>query len=523
MSFPRRREPISTQEPNLAIWMDPRLRGEDTTRLEIKQSMRLPCVRYKLVYLAFSCVTLIGSHTYPLYKKTTGAFNEKGFFCFIPKASIFLLFSSLLLITNSSYALPFTIIPKAGVAFPTSITTDSTVTAYYTVFNNTASQRNNNFVKYLPPNVSQVTQGGDYNDTCGTTFNLAAKGQAGDSCTLQLLISGPVYANAVNAAHHLFVCFPGGKSCAGTPNALNVTQTDASPPSPPFPVLPFAYITNDDQGNPSNVENPILCAINTTGDNLVICSNSTAASHSTRSVTINPTKTLVYFGSVLAEQIQSCLIQSDGSLATCVDASPNQTFNYPNGLAFNPAGTRFYATHVAPGLQYCTVNLNTGVIDPCAVTANSFITGYSLGVVINAANTMAYVTDDQGRVIFCEINGTVGSLFNCQVGTTIGGAFGLAIQGSYLYVTNQGSAVLKCGFTPAGGISACNATGSSFSNTRGIAINTAGTVAYVANQTGNSVTYCNIAAGTGELSGCINQGPLPGNPSATTITGIAVS
>ena len=42
VSFPRSWEPTSTQVPHLAIWMDPRLRGEDTTRLEIKQSMRLP-------------------------------------------------------------------------------------------------------------------------------------------------------------------------------------------------------------------------------------------------------------------------------------------------------------------------------------------------------------------------------------------------------------------------------------------------------------------------------------------------
>ena len=45
VSFPRRREPISTQVPHLAILMVPRLRGEDTTRLEIKQRMRLPCVQ----------------------------------------------------------------------------------------------------------------------------------------------------------------------------------------------------------------------------------------------------------------------------------------------------------------------------------------------------------------------------------------------------------------------------------------------------------------------------------------------
>ncbi len=447
---------------------------------------------------------------------------KKDFFCSIPNVSLSLFFASVLLVTNSSHALPFTITPKAGVALPTSITTGNTVTAYYTVFNNTASQRNNNFVKYLPPNVSQVTQGGDYNDTCGSTFNLAAKGQAGSSCTLQLLISGPVYANAVNAAHHLFVCFPGGKSCAGTPNALNITQTDASPPTPPLPVLPFAYLTDETSGS----TNPIVCEINTTGNDLVICSDSTATTLSTRSVTINPTKTLVYFGSPApsGQQIQSCPIQSDGSLATCVNASPGYDANFPNGLAFNHAGTRLYISDfLSGGVQVCTANTDTGVITPCA-SAGSNISG-PLGITINSANTVAYVTNSAGNVFSCAINGTTGALSNCTAASaTIAGAFGLAIQGSYLYVTTQAnSLVYKCALTQAGSIGNCTTTGTNFNNTQGIAINAAGTVAYVVNQGNASVTYCNIDASTGELSGCTNQAPLPGNPTAATITGIAVS
>ena len=57
--------------------------------------------------------------------------------------------------------------------------------AFYTVTNLTMAQRNGNFVKYLPPNVTQVTAGGTFADTCGATFNLAGSGQAGSSCTLQ--------------------------------------------------------------------------------------------------------------------------------------------------------------------------------------------------------------------------------------------------------------------------------------------------------------------------------------------------
>jgi hypothetical protein len=83
-----------------------------------------------------------------------------------------------------SFALPFNVAPKNGTNLPTTVNKGGTVTAYYRVTNNTKAQRNNNYVKYLPPNVTQVTSGGTYPDTCGATFNLVKTGGAGDSCTL---------------------------------------------------------------------------------------------------------------------------------------------------------------------------------------------------------------------------------------------------------------------------------------------------------------------------------------------------
>ena len=126
--------------------------------------------------------------------------------------------------SSASYALPFHIFTKAGTQLPTQVELGSSVTAYYTVINNTADQRNGNYVKHLPPNVTQVTSGGTYGDTCTELFNLAPVGQAGDSCTLQLKISGPIN-DRDTPDQHLFVCFPKGKTCAGTVDPLNVTQT----------------------------------------------------------------------------------------------------------------------------------------------------------------------------------------------------------------------------------------------------------------------------------------------------------
>lgn len=122
-----------------------------------------------------------------------------------------------LIVIQSANALPFSITPSSTVPFPTTIASGTTVYATYIVQNNTNIARQNNYIKYLPPNVFVMSTG------CGHTFNLAAKGQSGDSCELNLAITGAVARNDANIKNHLFVCFPQGISCAGTEYPLNIS------------------------------------------------------------------------------------------------------------------------------------------------------------------------------------------------------------------------------------------------------------------------------------------------------------
>jgi energy-converting hydrogenase Eha subunit A len=152
--------------------------------------------------------------------------KAKGFAVFLKRFIFSALVLPILFVFNASaYALPFNITPKAGTVLPTNVVPGRNAIAYYTVQNSTLSQRNNNFVKYLPRGVTQTTNGGTYNDTCGGAFNLAPVGQAGDSCTLQLSISGAV---DVNDTPNLMVCVPGGMTCAGTPYQLSVSVVSAA-------------------------------------------------------------------------------------------------------------------------------------------------------------------------------------------------------------------------------------------------------------------------------------------------------
>lgn len=134
--------------------------------------------------------------------------------------SLFILILIMLLKTNVLYALPFTIVPK--VPLPTQVILGGTAFAFYTVTNNTNSLLADNYVKYLPQNVTQVTSDVSVPDLCGAKFTLAPHGQLNDSCTLELKITGPVTSAGCDIHLHLLICLKEGLACAGTPNPLDV-------------------------------------------------------------------------------------------------------------------------------------------------------------------------------------------------------------------------------------------------------------------------------------------------------------
>lgn len=143
---------------------------------------------------------------------------------------------------NVSFALPFNITPKANTTFPTTYNGVIPVTAYYTVQNNTSTQRQGSYIKSLPSNAIQVRENGTYSDTCDAVFNLAPRGQPGDSCTLQLSIIGPVNSQTTNQSELLFVCLPGGRSCAGANPQLAISLV--TPWSPISVAYEIIYIAN---------------------------------------------------------------------------------------------------------------------------------------------------------------------------------------------------------------------------------------------------------------------------------------
>ena len=131
-----------------------------------------------------------------------------------------LLLMFLLLGFQEAFAQSFSIFPKG--TLPSTVPMYGKTSAYYTITNTTGLTLNNNFVKKLPKNVTQVTCDPNY---CGESFNLGANGSGTDSCVLKLTIKGPVDATPSD----LLVCTSSGIDCDTTPALLSVSEGPSTP------------------------------------------------------------------------------------------------------------------------------------------------------------------------------------------------------------------------------------------------------------------------------------------------------
>ncbi len=436
-----------------------------------------------------------------------------------------LFFLFLLLLSTVCYALPFTITPKSGTSLPISIGIGNTATAYYTISNNTQAQRNGNYIKYLPLNVTQVTTGGTYGDTCGATFNLTGTGQSGSSCTLQLTISGAVDSNDPSPHNHLFACFTSGQTCAGTNSPLSVSQSSpasiaVTPTSAEIAVAGTQQFTATEiytDGSTRNVSslatwsssNTSFATINSGGLATGVSAGTAAISATFASLVSNSASLIVdrtaYITNHDGSTVTTCQVKADQTLASCATTGSN--FISPSGITINPAGTLTYNVNEEGGntVTYCQIGSNRALSN-CTTTGTGFTN--PTGIAINSANTYAYISNLGGFVSYCSINAG-GSLSGCA---TTGSGFVSAADirlnsaNTFAYVANFGAnTVSYCAVNGDGTLSGCTSTAAVFSGPNGLAINPAGTYLYVANKTANNVSYC-VLNPNGSVGACSTTG-----------------
>ena len=365
-----------------------------------------------------------------------------------------------------SHAEVFTIVPNEPL--PAIVPIGGTVNASYLVINNTGVQRDGNIVQYLPPNVIVSNEG------CGPSFNLAPLGLPGDRCILNLTVFGAVDAADPNPYNHLFVCFPGSITCAGTLFPLNVAL--AGPKLISISITPvFASITTGktqqytaigtfSDGSTLDITTsvtwisaaPSVAPISVTGLATGINVGTTEIVATLDGVTSNTAVLTVtafaWITNFASSNVIVCQVNADGTLSNCQDtggSGPTPLFTLPSLIVLNPANTVAYIANLHDGglggfVTSCSIMPN-GTFGACQQIS---FANPTFGVTLNPAGTIAYVTQftNPGSVLYCQVSPLDGSLSNCQNtnGTGFNGPLGVTINqtNTLAYVANNGTLVL---------------------------------------------------------------------------------
>lgn len=438
---------------------------------------------------------------------------------------ILLIFSFFLLWANLAHALPFNIIPKPGTTLPTTInvSTSTSVPAFYTVFNNTISQRNNNFVKYLPPNVRQITTGGVFPDTCGVLFNLAPKGAPGSSCTLQLEVFGAVNASDPNPHDHLFVCFPGGITCAGTNNPLNVSLVTLSSISivPALATIntthTLQYVAMATYSNGSTAD--VSTAVTWRSSNTTVATISAtglATGH-----TIGSTNITALFQGILSNQAILNVINPLVSITVA-----------PASASIHAGGTQpFTATgHFADGT---TANITTSVnwTSSNATVATIDTSGLATGHAAGSSQITARSGNITSNIAMLNVDNPLVSIAVTPTTATISAhgtqqftATGTFSDGSHQDITTTAmwnssvpsvASISATGLATAVSVGSTNITATLNAIPSNTAVLTVNSFLYVVNLD-TSISYCNVNA-AGSIVGCLHNTTIA-NPKDITVS-----
>ena len=431
------------------------------------------------------------------------------------------------------YAYPFNIVPKSGTALPTRLVPGETVNAYYTVSNTTflPFTITGNFVQYLPnlpgPNVTQAFTDPTYTDICQQPFALQPTGSVGDSCTLKLVISGPVQSvcqDADDIPHCLFICMSDQISCVGTDYVLNVSGMNS-----------MAYVANNDSSDTISV-----CTVN--NGLLGTCTPFTDPNNTLSfpiDIVINSAKTLAYVANSGNNTISVCPVNTNGTLGACT-TQPNFGLNTVfTGLTFNSNQTLLYVTNFGENnIATCQIDNITGSLISCIETnGNDTIVQPDGSIAFNPGDTLAYVADAASNVVLiCPVDGTSGTfLVSCTSfqNSNFGNMSGVFATATHVYVSfvsnsTNDSTILICEISGNTLINCVSSTGVDSGNNPtfnftdfnaiNIFIDTSHNVAYIPNGGNNTVSICPVK-GDGTFDICTVS---DGNSTFKTPDGITV-
>ncbi|NNM60336.1 MAG: hypothetical protein HKM04_11055 [Legionellales bacterium] len=311
-----------------------------------------------------------------------------------------------LFLCTQSYALPFNITPNG--VLPAVVVKNSTAFASYFVQNNTNEIRNDNFVKYLPPN-TEMAPGG-----CADHFNLAPFGSAGDTCILNLTISGSISAQNPNPHNHLSVCFPGGITCAGTNYPLNLisvnstlTAITVSPPAASIAtnsMLQYTATGYFSDGTTSDITSSVTwvssdtskATINASGMATAVSAGATTITASLNGITSTPVTLTIQPITLLSIQI----VPISTSIAIAATQPYTATGFYSNGTSSNITNSVNWNSSDSTKATISSTGVATGVLAGTTnITATmGLITSNTASLTVNPATLVSIAITPSGTV-----------------------------------------------------------------------------------------------------------------------------
>lgn len=302
---------------------------------------------------------------------------------------------------------------------------------------------------------------------------------------------------------------------ATTPTPTSSGNFDVTPAQTPMPFSGPAFIAINSAGTYAYVTNKISsnvskCKISPTTGDLTICVDSGATGF-TQPMGIAISGNYAYVSEFVGNKVYKCTIDAtSGNFTSCVDSGALGLMN-PVGIAFQNSTTAYIANNGVSlqATSKCDINAITGQLENCVPGASLVGVSKAFGIAIGGSAYSGYFVVNNllsGSVSACGF----GSSIACSAAYVPGGTdfvnpIDIAIYGDKAYVTSSNgiaNTITTC--TISGGVfGPCSVNNIvELSNPYGIAVNSAGTYAYVANYDSNTVRKCPIDAVTGDITTC---------------------
>ena len=217
-----------------------------------------------------------------------------------------------------------------------------------------------------------------------------------------------------------------------------------------------------------------------------------------------------YITNIGGPPVSQCAVTSSGALTSCLNSGA--TINPSTlslGIAINPARTLAYITTAEGTIRQCSINQNTGALSACIDSVSGL--GLLESIVFNTAGNFAYITDaSNNSIVGCTVDTITDVLTSCVNfnSAEFDSPEGLVLNksGNILYVVNFfSSTVTRCNVNSIdGALSSCqNSLATGLDSPVGIQLNTENTYAYISNFN-KSVTQCIINPPNGNLIACVD-------------------